>query len=69
MMAVAIPFAASVRVPAVPAPASLIVSDVIRMLIVPAAFWFTNVNTVPTGYATLALAGMVKFRAVVSAAG
>lgn len=66
---VAIPFAARVREPVVPAPAKRIVSVVIEMVTTPAAFWLINVIAVPIGKATLEFAGMVKVRAVVSADG
>ena len=68
-IAVATPFAASVREPVVPAPARRIVSVVMAMVITPAAFWLMNVTAVPTGKATEPLAGMVKVLAVVSAEG
>ena len=69
MIAVAIPFAANVLLPVVPAPARRIVSVVIEIVITPAPFWFTKVRHVPIGYATLLFAGIVHVRAVVSADG
>jgi hypothetical protein len=68
-IAVAIPLAASVRLPVVPAPAKRIVSVVIAIVTTPAEAWFTNVSTAPSGYATLLLAAIVNIRAVVSALG
>ena len=61
----AMPLAASVRLPVVPAPARRIVSVVMAMVTTPAAFWLMTVRTVPIGNGTEALAGMVKVRAVV----
>jgi len=48
LIAVATPFAASVLDPVVPAPASLIVSVVIAMVITPPAFSLINVMAVPS---------------------
>lgn len=48
LSAVAMPFAASVRVPVVPAPASLMVSVVIAILRAPAPLPFLKVTAVPT---------------------
>ena len=69
LIAVAMPFAASVLDPVVPAPAKRIVSLVIAIVITPAPFWLMNVTAVPIGNATLELAGTVQVRAVVSADG
>ena len=69
LIAVATPFAASVREPVVPAPARRIVSVVMAIVTVPAPFWLMNVNAVPIGYATVPFAGIVNVRAVVSAEG
>lgn len=69
LMAVAMPFAASVLLPVVPAPASRIVSVVIAMVTTPAPFWLINDKAVPMGYATELFAGIVNVRAVVSALG
>lgn len=69
LSAVAIPFAANVLLPVVPAPANRIVSDVIAIVTVPAPFWLTNVMAVPIGYGTLALESIVNVLAVVSALG
>ena len=49
LRAVATPFAASVLLPVVPRPARYIVSEVIAIVITPAAFSFTNVIAVPMG--------------------
>ena len=68
-IAVAIPFAVSVLLPVVPAPASTSVSVVIAMVSVQALVSFTNVTAVPIGYATEPFAGIVQVRAVVSAEG
>ena len=64
---VAIPFAARVRVPVVPAPASVMVSSVIAME--RTLIWFTNVIAVPIGKLMLLSAGSVNVRAVLSADG
>ena len=69
LIAVATPFAASVRLPVVPAPARRMVSVVMAIVITPALAWFTKVTAVPMGKATDELAGMVMVRAVVSALG
>ena len=69
LIAVAIPFAANVRLPVVPAPAKRIVSDVMAIVMTPAPFWLINVTAVPMGNATLELAGIVQVLAVVSADG
>src|ERR1035437_4885799 len=65
----AIPFAANVRFPVVPAPDRYIASVVIAIVITPAPCSFTNVITVPIAYATLALLSIVQIRAVASADG
>jgi hypothetical protein len=66
LLAVALPNWASVREPVVPPGDSTIVSVVIAMVmfVAPVAS-FTNVRVVPTGYATEALAGIVKVAAPV----
>src|SRR5882762_2851259 len=69
LIAVAIPLAASVRLPVAPEPASRIVSDVIERVMTPAEAWLMKVMAVPIGYATLALLSIVHVRAVVSAEG
>ena len=69
LSAVAIPFAASVRLPVVPAPANRMVSLAIAMVSAPAPFWLTNVIAAPIGAATLALLAIVNVRAVASADG
>jgi hypothetical protein len=69
LIAVATPFAASVRLVLLPVPASRMVSVVIAIVMTPAAFWFMKVTAVPIGKATDAFAGIVKVRAVVSALG
>ncbi len=66
-IAVAIPFAANVRLPVVPAPANVMVSVVIEIVTVFMAF--TNVRHVPIGYATDEFAGMVNVRALLSEPG
>lgn len=48
-MAVAIPFAARVRLPVVPAPANTKVSEVIAIVIVPPDVSLINVMAVPIG--------------------
>lgn len=48
-IAVATPFAASVLLPVVPAPANTSVSEVIAIVSVPAEVSFTNVIAVPIG--------------------
>jgi hypothetical protein len=58
LTAVAIPFCASVRVPVVVEPASVIVSVVIAIE-QPVAFVAMNVTAVPISYATDAFAGIV----------
>ncbi len=63
------PFAVSVLLPVVQAPARTRVSVVIEIVIVPALVSFTNVIAVPIGKATELLAGIVHVRAVVSADG
>lgn len=68
-IAVATPFAESVRDPVVPAPASTRVSVVISIVTAPAEVSFTKVIAVPTGNATEAFAGIVNVLAVVSAEG
>ena len=65
--AVAMPFAASVRLPVLPEPARVSVSDVIAIVTVLMAF--TNVRHVPMGYATELFAGMVNVRALLSEPG
>ncbi len=47
-LAMATPLAASVRLPVVPAPARRMVSLVIAIVSVPAAFWLTKCSSVPT---------------------
>jgi hypothetical protein len=69
LIAVAIPFAARVLLPVVPAGDKRIVSVVIAIVTTPAPFWLINVTAVPTGKATLEFAGMVKVLAVESADG
>ncbi len=69
MIAVATPLAASVLLPVVPAHASTNVSVVIAIVITQADVSLTNVRAVPIGYATDALAGIVRVLAVVSALG
>ena len=64
---VAIPLAASVRVPVAPDPIIVIVSSVMAMLKV--LTWFTNVIAVPTGNAIAVFAGSVNVRALLSAEG
>jgi hypothetical protein len=66
--AVAIPFAAKVRLPVVPGPANLIVS-LQAIVTVPAPLPFTKVSAVPRGYGTDPFAGIVKVLGVVSADG
>jgi len=61
------PYAANVRDPVAPVPARYMVSVV--MAIVTVLIKFTNEITVPCGYATLALAGIVKVRALLSVRG
>jgi len=68
-IAVATPFAARVRDPVVPAPASTRVSVFIAMVTTPALVSLMNVIAVPIGYATEAFAAIVNVRAVVSAEG
>jgi len=68
-MQVAIPLAASVRLPVVPAPAKTNVSVVIEIVIEPPDVSLINVTAVPIGNATLELAGIVQVLAVVSALG
>ena len=68
-IAVAIQLGARVREPVVPAPASLSVSVVIAIVMLPAEILFTKVIAVPIGKATEELAGIVQVRAVVSADG
>lgn len=63
----AIPFAAKVLDPVVPGPAKINVSVVIAIVTV--LMRFTKVTTVPTGYATLELAGIVNVRALLSEEG
>lgn len=67
--AVTMPFAAKVREPVVPSPAQRKVSDVIAIVIAPALLSLMKVIAVPTGKGTLAFAGIVQIRAVVSALG
>lgn len=69
LIAVASQFWVSVLLPVVHAQASLSVSVVIDIVIVPAETLFINVTAVPIGNATDALAGIVQIRAVVSAEG
>ena len=69
LIAVATPFAVSVRDQVVPAPASTRVSVVIAIVRVPAEVSFTKVIAVPIGYATFAFESIVHVRAVVSAEG
>jgi len=59
LTAVAMPFAASVRVPVDVPPANLIVSVVIAIRTVVALEPAINVIVVPIGYATVPLAGIV----------
>ena len=49
LSATAMPLAASVLLPVVPAPARRIVSAVMAMVTTPAAFWLTNTRRVPIG--------------------
>lgn len=65
--AVALLLAASVREPVLPLPSAVNVS--VAIAIVSVFRSFTNVNIVPTGYATLPLAGIVKVRGLLSAKG
>ena len=65
--AVAMPLAASARVPVVPAPARVIVSVVMAML--RTLISFTNVRVVPIGKAMLPFAGIVNVRGLLSAVG
>jgi len=69
LIAVAMPLAASVLLPVVPAPAITRVSVVIAIVIVPAEVSFTNVIADPIGNGTALFAGIVQVRAVVSAEG
>jgi hypothetical protein len=69
LIAVAIPLAAKVLEPVVPAGDKRIVSVVIAIVTTPASFWLINVIAVPIGKATLELAGIVNVLAVVSADG
>ena len=59
LTAVAIPCAANVREPVVPAPANLIVSVVMAIVTVVALGPAINVIAVPIGYGTDELAGIV----------
>ena len=59
LTAVAIPYAAKVRVPVVPVPARYMVSVVIAMLTVVALGPAINAMAVPIGYATELAAGIV----------
>ena len=68
-MAVAMLLAANVLLPVDPVPAAIKVSDVIAIVTVPAPVSFTNPIAVPTGNATLELAGIVKVLGVISALG
>ena len=63
----AIPFAAKVLDPVLPAPAKINVSDVIAIVTV--LIRFTKVTTVPTAYGTLAFEGIVNVRALLSEEG
>jgi hypothetical protein len=65
LTAVAIPFAANVRVPVFVPPANRMVSVAIAILTVVALDPAMNVIVVPIGYATDALAGMVMVCPVV----
>ena len=65
--AVAMPLAASARVPVVPAPARVIVSVVMAMLRTFTSL--TKVRVVPIGKAMLPFAGIVNVRGLLSAAG
>ena len=67
-MHVAEPFVAKVREPVVPADDSVNVSDVIAIVTLATAM-LMNVSTVPMGYATELLAGIVNVRALLSATG
>lgn len=67
LRAVAMPLAASVREPVVPAPINVMVSVVIAIVTVLTSL--TKVIAVPTGYATLPFAGIVNVLLLVSAAG
>ena len=69
LIAVAMPLAARVREPVVPAPARTKVSVLMAIVITPAEVSLMKVSAVPIGKATLALDGMVHIRAVVSADG
>lgn len=69
LMAVATPLAANVLLPVDPAPANTSVSLFMAIVRAPADVSLMNVMVVPIGYATLALAGIVNVRAVVSALG
>ena len=69
LSAVAMPFAAKVLLPVVPADDNTRVSVVMAIVITPPDVSLTKVTAVPIGKATLALAGIVHIRAVVSAPG
>lgn len=69
LVAVAIPLAASVREPVVPAPASTRVSVVMAIVITQAEVSLMKVIADHIGKATELLAGIVHVRAVVSADG
>jgi hypothetical protein len=68
-IAVAILLAAKVLLPVRPVPAKIKVSEIIAIVTTPAPVSLTNPMAVPIGKATLALAGIVKVLAVVSALG
>lgn len=64
----AIPYCANDLLPVVPGPAKYIVSLVIAM-VTTCEVMFTNVNTVPTAYATEPFAGIVNVLALASVLG
>lgn len=67
-MHISVLFAATAKVPVVPAPKTNVSLVIATFTGVP-AFSTVNNTTVPIGNATLALAGMVYVRTVVSATG